>query len=288
MKNTKEEKKEETLDTKVSKKESTKKEEPTIKDEKVKEEKNKVKEEKTALKKEEKVEKIENIKEEKKDEKKHIDKKELIMKLILFFLVIGYLIYFIYEYLNVGFDFSTKANLFKLTLLFISIFLLCLVSVTNKTAALFFSIINYILILFLIGLDLITLIPKPKEEEKPKEEPEEKEELVELVCTGRTDISSDTIIEVNYTGDVVNKIIYTYTFEGDELEVIEKEKDNFDKTYENINGISSGTSISDKGILTFTFDMDEIDKDKLPEDKKYLQSFKELNEKDLANLDCQS
>ena len=96
MKNTKEEKKEETLDTKVSKKESIKKEEPTTKDEKVKEEKNKVKEEKTALKKEEKVEKIENIKEEKKDEKEHIDKKELIMKLILFFLVIGYLIYFIY------------------------------------------------------------------------------------------------------------------------------------------------------------------------------------------------
>ncbi len=208
-----------------------------------------------------------------------IDKKELIMKLILYLLVIGYLIYFVYDYLTGNFDWENKVNIFKVVILLISIFILGIVTVTNKSIALFFSITDYILILCLIGLTVTSLISPTKKDEK-----EQKEEKHNLICTGRTENSAQTTIEVEYTNDTINLLKYTYLIDVDEQSHAEKLKEDFDKQYQDEENIYSEINISNDIILSFTYDMDKVNKKKINDEK--LLSFTKLNDQELSNMEC--
>ena len=209
----------------------------------------------------------------------------LISKLCLIVLMVSYLAYFIYCYVTKDFDFNNKLNIFKLVLIFISLVTLGITLMTSNGICLFFSVLNYTLIVCLIGISVYEVFPTSRKEKEPKEEKEEiKEETVtskSISCHGKTEIS-------DYTDDKIDKLIYTYTF------TIEKEKDaqeivkKFNDKYNSINEIYGEINIDDNVTVILNYNLKDINLDDhkdIIEEK--LLSYNSLKETDLTNLTCE-
>ncbi len=209
----------------------------------------------------------------------------LAAKLIMFILIIGYLAYFIYNYINTDFDWTNKINIFKVTLIFIIIIFLGIICLSNNKATLFFTIINYILICVLIVVSLIDILPK---KEKPATKQTKKEKTIDegqLICTGKTNTSDNTKIQVTYKEDEIKELIYTYEFDLKDKEKAQELVNNFDNKYKEFNTIYSEISINDKINIIFTYNIEDVEQQNL--DKLDIKSYKELKEKELDKLTCQ-
>lgn len=228
------------------------------------------------------------------DEKKKTNKTFIGSKIFMFILIIGYFSYFIYFYVTSDFNWNDKLNIFKVVLLIITVFILCITALTNNTVALFFSIINYILIFCLIGISAtkyinIDLSKDVKQKVKSESKKEVKPQKEKIVCMGKTDISDNTEIDIDYTDDKTNLLVYRYHFDLDKQQDAEKIVNEFNKEYSNIESIYGEININDSVTVALTYDIDNIKKEELPnlKDNKFL-SYKELQASDLNNLQCKT
>ena len=110
-----------------------------------------------------------------------------------------------------------------------------------------------------------------------------------ITCTGITDTSDDTKIDIDYNEDQIKKIVYTYTFNINKKDGAENLVNRFDRKYSEIDNIYSEITISDNVIVTFTYKLENVDQDKLKElDEDIETSFKKYKEKELNNLTCKN
>lgn len=210
--------------------------------------------------------------------------KSLIYKLITFILVIMYFIYYIYQYITKDFDLNNKINFIRTIILFLSIFLLGCTSITKKRTSIVFSIITYIVLSILIIPNIYSLIPKIEKKEKKSTN-----EKIKITCEGSTDTSDNTIINIDYTNDTINKVVYSYTYKLENKTGAENLVNRFDKMYAYVSNIYSEIEISDKVIVTFTYKFDDVNIDKIKEiDDSITTSYKEFKNNNLNNLTCKN
>ncbi len=209
----------------------------------------------------------------------------LIYKIPMLILIICYLIYFVYEYISKDYDINKKENIINIVLIFLSIFLLGLAIVTNNKISLIFTITNYIVILFLIVPIVSTILPKFEKSSTVSKTIEDEK----ITCTGITDTSDKTQIDIDYNKDQIKKIVYTYTFNIDKKDGAENLVNRFDKKYSEIDNIYSEITISDNVIVTFTYKLENIEQNKLKElDEDIETSLEKFKEKELNNLACKN
>lgn len=209
----------------------------------------------------------------------------LIYKIPMLILIISYLIYFIYEYISKDYDINKKENIINIVLIFLSIFLLGLAIVTNNKISLIFTFTNYIVILFLIVPTILTILPKFEKSTTVNKIIEDEK----ITCTGITDTSNETKIDIDYNENQIKKIVYTYTFNIDKKDGAENLVNRFDRKYSEIDNIYSEITISDNVIVTFTYKLENVDQDKLKElDEDIETSFKKFKENELNNLTCKN
>ncbi len=221
----------------------------------------------------------------KEDSIKKTNKYYLIYKIPMLIAIIGYLIYFIYEYINKDYDISKRENIINTVLIFVSIFLLGLSIVTSNKLTLAFTFTNYIVIILLIAPIISASLPK-SEKNSPanKKITEEK-----ITCEGSTETSEITQVDVDYAEDKIKRIVYTYTFNIDKKDGAENLKNRFDHKYSEIDNIYSEITISDKVTVTFTYKLENIEAEKLKEaDEELETSFKKFKERELNNLTCKN
>jgi len=172
-------------------------------------------------------------------------------------------------------------DILQISLLFIGIITCSLGAITNSKITYVFIFSNYIIFLILFILIAIPYLPKniiSKEDTN----------LIptELICTGESDISNDTKIEITYVDDDIKKLAYTYTFSKDNQDGAKNLINKFDMQYKNYNTIYSELTINNNNItVKFTYDLENIDKDDLD---KNLVSFKNLNDKELKKMTCKN
>ena len=216
---------------------------------------------------------------------KKTSKYYLIYKIPMLILIISYLIYFIYEYISKDYDINKKENIINIGLIFLSIFLLGLAIVTNNKISLVFTVTNYVVILFLIVPIVLAVLPKHEKNSTASKIVEDEK----ITCTGSTDTSDETQIDIDYNGDRINKIVYTYIFNIDKKDGAENLVNRFDKKYNDIDNIYSEITISDNVVVTFTYKLENVDQNKLKEiDEDIETSFKKLKETQLNNLTCKN
>lgn len=216
---------------------------------------------------------------------KKTSKYYLIYKIPMLILIISYLIYFIYEYISKDYDINKKENIINIGLIFLSIFLLGLAIVTNNKISLVFTVTNYVVILFLIVPIVLAVLPKREKNSTASKIVEDEK----ITCTGSTDTSDETQIDIDYNGDRINKIVYTYIFNIDKKDGAENLVNRFDKKYNDIDNIYSEITISDNVVVTFTYKLENVDQNKLKEiDEDIETSFKKLKETQLNNLTCKN
>ena len=208
-------------------------------------------------------------------------KNDLISKICLFVLIISYFIYFIYSYITTDYDFNNKVNLFKLMLFFVALLGLGLTIVTNKSVSLFFNIFDFIIILFLIGLTIMDFIPK---EEKEESKETSKEVAIKRSITCSYD---NTKIDVTYTNNNINNIIYTYTYPLGQEDKLNNEVLAFNEKYQDTEAIYGEININDDITLTYTYNIDDIDINKYKDiiDNKLLY-YDKLHDEELYQMTC--
>ena len=207
-------------------------------------------------------------------EKKQV--KTLRYKLPMFLLVIGYMIYFIYEIFTKDFSLDYDNDKIKLILLFIIVFIMgC-----SAILAIFFSITNIILVVVALLINFNVKIPNFKTSDTKKSG--------NIICTGKTDTSDNTTVEIEYDNDTINKIVYKYIFNLDNKTGAENLVNHFDKNYSEINAIYSEITYKDNVEVKFTYNIDKIDKDTLKSLDEITDSYKEFKEKELNKLQCKN
>lgn len=199
---------------------------------------------------------------------------KLALKIIMFIIIIIYMILFV---LFKGYN----NDILQISLLFIGIITCSLGAITNSKITYVFIFSNYIIFLILFILIAIPYLPKniiSKEDTN----------LIptELICTGESDISNDTKIEITYVDDDIKNLAYTYTFSKDNQDGAKNLINKFDMQYKNYNTIYSELTINNNNItVKFTYDLENIDKADLD---KNLVSFKNLNDKELKKMTCKN
>lgn len=211
------------------------------------------------------------------------NKFSLIFKIPMFILTIGYLTFFIYQYIKNGFEFNNIGNIIKIILVFLSvIFLGCATITTNKRAIIFTSL-NYITLLILIIPIIVKVIPKTddyKEEKTSKEN---------ITCDGKSDISDNTKVEISKKGNEIQRIVYTYTFDIKDQTEAENVFNRFDKQFNSINNIYSEITISDNVIVTFTYNLENVKlEDVKAIDDSITTSYKDFKDKQLSGFSCKT
>lgn len=204
----------------------------------------------------------------------------LIFKIISIILVLGYIVFFIIQYITTNFDFNNNIN--KIVLLFSLIFILCLCLVTKKKISIFFSILSWILVIILIFPNIYKIIPNPIKST-------EKNTLNKISCSGKTDTSDDTIIDIDYKNDKINKIIYTYTFDIDKKDGAQNLVNRFNNLYSDLINIYGEIEISDNVVVKITYKLENMDIDKIKEiDDNFTDSYKKFKKENLDSLTCKN
>ena len=205
----------------------------------------------------------------------------LIFKIISIIFILGYISFFIFKYITT--DFNLDKNFFKTILFFILIIIFCCCLITKRKVSIFFSIISWLLILLLVFSNIEKLIPNPIKNENNKNE------LKKITCSGSTDTSDNTIIDIDYTNDKISKIIYTYTFDIDKQDGAQNLVNRFDKMYSDFVNIYSEIEISDNVVVKTTYKLNNVDIDKIKEiDEDFTNSYKEFKKKNLKDLACKN
>ncbi len=206
----------------------------------------------------------------------------LVFKIPMFILTIVYLTVFIYNFIKNGYEFDTFNNILKVILIFVGIILLGLSTITMGRKSIIFAIGNYIVIFILIIPSIISVMPKPSDYENSNK-------IDNIVCSGSTDISNNSKIEITKKGNDIEKIVYIYTFDINDKAEAENVINRFDKQYTDINNIYSEITISNNVVVTFTYNMKNIDLNKLKEiDDTITTSYKDFKNKQLNNLTCKT
>lgn len=221
----------------------------------------------------------------KEDSKKKTNKYYLILKIPMLILIMFYLIYFIYEYISKDYDLNKRENIINIVLIFTSIILLGLSIITSNKLTLVFTCTNYLVTILLFTPVILTSLPKLEKQVPTSKNIEEKQ----ITCSGSTDTSDITQIDVNYSEDKIKKIVYIYTFNIDKKDGAENLMNRFDRKYNEIDNIYSEITIGDKVTVTFTYKLENVDQNKLKEvDEEFEPSFKNFKEKELKNLTCKN
>ena len=202
-------------------------------------------------------------------------------KIPMFILVIGSIAFFIYQIFTKDFDINKDLNLVKIILIFISVFFLGCSAITSNKMSKFFTLSNYVIVLLLVVSILPNIIPKDIKLTSTNIKTES------MICKGATNTSDNTIINIDYTKDNINKIVYTYTFDINSKTGAENLVNHFDKKYQEIDNIYSEITISDNVTVTLTYNLDNVDKDKLSNiDDTIPTSVKELKKDTLNSMTC--
>lgn len=206
--------------------------------------------------------------------------KSLLFKIVSIIFVLGYIVFFIYQFINTDFNFEN--NLYKIVLLFILLLLFCCCLVTKNIISIMLGICSWIIILFLIFPNIQKLIPNPIKDST-------KTNRNKITCNGSTDTSDKTIIDIDYTNDKIIKIIYTYTFDIEKKDGVQNLVNRFDKMYSDFASIYSEIEISDNVIVKITYKLDNVDIDKIKEiEETFTNSYKEFKKKNLNNFTCKN
>lgn len=202
------------------------------------------------------------------------------LKIPMFILVIGYLIYFIYTFITKDYNFDDNFNKINLVLIFVSVFLLGCSAITTSKITFIYTLANYIIVFILISTSIYSVLPT-----KDKKANEKKEEIV--ICEGKTESSDNTKIEVTHTNDKVNKIIYTYVFDLKNKTGAENLVNRFDKSYLDFTNIYSEIEINDKVTVNLYYNLDNVSMDVINNiDSEITDSYSKLKENTLKNLTC--
>ena len=211
------------------------------------------------------------------------NRNSLKLKIPMFILVIGYISFFIYQIFTHDFDINKDGNILKVILIFISVFFLGCSSITSNKLSNFFTLSNYAILLLLVIPVLPNVIPKNIKLTHSTTSIKEGN----LVCSGSTDTSENTKIDVSYVKDNISKLVYTYTFDINNKKGAENLVNHFDKKFQEIDNIYSEITISDNVTVTFTYNLEDVDKTKLSEiDSEINTSLKQLKNAELKNMTC--
>lgn len=211
------------------------------------------------------------------------------LKIIMILLIMASIAYFLYTYLTTNFSLDNKLNLFNLIFIFIMVIVLGITLLSNNLISIFFMTINYCLIICFIIINLYSFLPQKKVVQNKKEDITSK-----ITCTGITNISNNTTIDIDYQNDNIELIKYIYTFELKDQVKAEEYINNFDLTYKDLNNIYSEISINDKIIVTLTYRFlnSDIEKFKNISKASYIKdnnvSYQLFKEKELNNLTCKN
>lgn len=211
------------------------------------------------------------------------------LKIIMILLIMTSIVYFLYTYLTTNFSLDNKLNLFNLIFIFIMLIVLGITLLSNNLISIFFMTINYCLIICFIIINLYSFVPQKKVVQNKKEDITSK-----ITCTGITNISNNTTIDIDYQNDNIELIKYIYTFELKDQVKAEEYINNFDLTYKDLNNIYSEISINDKIIVTLTYRFlnSDIEKFKNISKASYIKdnnvSYQLFKEKELNNLTCKN
>lgn len=204
--------------------------------------------------------------------------KKILIKFIMYIITIAYMILFVYQYLNNGFEIDKNNNMLKVILLFIAFISCSISSITNSKATYIFAFINYITVIILFVLSISLYIPK--DNKVPKED-----KVKEIICTGKSTISDNSTIEITYQGDKINKLIYTHIFDKDDESGAKNLINKFDVQYKEFDTIYSEITISDNVIVKFTYNIEHISHENLDEN---ITSYKSLYNNELKNMTCKN
>ena len=202
-------------------------------------------------------------------------------KLPMFIFVIGYIILFIIQFITKDFDINKTHNIIKVALMFLSVFLLGCSCITNNKLSLFFTFSNYFVLFTLLIPFIIDLLPdKLKVVESTTDN--------KIVCKGSTDMSNDTKINVDYYKDKIKKLEYIYTYDLDNTTGAENQINKFDKLYEEYDNIYSEINISDKVVVTLTYNLENINIDDINKlDENITDSYKQFK-KNYSKFKCEN
>ena len=203
----------------------------------------------------------------------------VIFKIIMFILVFGYATFYIYQLYTDKIIINNDENI-KIILLFISFFLMGCSLISKNKLSLFFSITNILLICCIILFNYIKL-PKINNSSK-------KIETGKITCTGKTDNSDNTTINLDYEKNKINKIEYIYIYSMEEKNGAENLVNHFDKQYSEINSIYSEITYTDKIEVKFTYNLNKLDKETIKSLDNISDSYKEFKDKNLNNLECKN
>lgn len=196
-------------------------------------------------------------------------KTSIILKLFILFITILYMSYFIYTILNNDFKVD-NILIIKSSLIILNILIL-LITLISKYAGKITSILNIIIIIVLIGIDIYPLVNIKKEDNQK-----------EITCT-----NDDISVKVLYKKNKVNKIIYTYTFDNDDMDGAQNFVNKFDTQYAAFDSIYSEIIFGDNITINLTYDIDKTDMDKLNEIYDYdLSNLDDLKSSELNNYIC--
>ena len=200
-------------------------------------------------------------------------------KLPMFLFVMGYIVLFIYQYITKDFDINKTHNIIKVALMFLSVFLLGCSCITNNKASVFFTFANYIVLFVLLIPFIIDLLPE-------KLKVVESQTADKITCSGKSELSDNTTINIDYKKDKIKKIVYIYTYDIENTVGAENQVNRFEKLYEGYNNIYSEIDISDKVVVTLTYNLENVNIDELHEiDDTITDSYKKFK-KQISSYKC--
>lgn len=200
-------------------------------------------------------------------------------KLPMFIFVMGYIVLFIIQYITKDFDIHKTHNIVKVVLMFLSVFLLGCSCITNNKTSVFFTFTNYIVLFILIIPFIIDLLPEKLKVVESKIDDK-------ITCTGHSELSDNTTINIDYKKDKIKKIVYIYTYDVENTLGAENQVNRFEKMYLDFDNIYSEIDVSDKVVVTLTYDLEHVDMDKLKDiDDTITDSYKKFK-KQLSGYKC--
>lgn len=194
-------------------------------------------------------------------------KTSIILKIFILIITLSYMAYFIYDILNSEFILNNTLYI-KTGLVLFNMFILIITLVSNNIGKIT-SVFNILIVLALIIIDFY---PTSSDKKVVTQE--------HLLCT-----NDDISVNVFYTENKVNKIIYTHIF--DDNDGAQNFVNKFDNQYLSFDSIYSEIIFGDNIEINLTYDLDNTDMNKLNEMYTYdLSNLKELKSNELDNYTC--
>jgi uncharacterized alkaline shock family protein YloU len=163
--------------------------------------------------------------------------------------------------------------------MFLSVFLLGCSCITNNKTSVFFTFANYIVLFILIIPFIIDLLPEKLKVVESKTDDK-------ITCTGHSELSDNTTINIDYKKDKIKKIVYIYTYDVENTLGAENQVNRFDKMYLDFDNIYSEIDVSDKVVVTLTYDLEHVDMESLKEvDDTITDSYKKFK-KQISGYKC--